>query len=108
MRLQCIKKDTGETEITLHELILILWTVDTCEVEDEVSLGTEVDEFFSGVTKVVLEYFIYLYSFVPTSFAIFYIIELGTKIFPTKPFAPVTKIFMLYYLVRLTILFNSF
>lgn len=38
MRLKGIEKGAGKTEIALHKLSLILWTIDTCEVENEVAL----------------------------------------------------------------------
>ena len=87
MCFQCIEEGTGKAEIALHELFLILGTIDTCEVEHKISLSAEVVKFFLCVVKVVLEDFIYLYALIPTSLAFFYIVKLGTKVSSHETFS---------------------
>ena len=108
MCLQCVKQDAGKTEIALHELFLILWTVDTGKVENKISFSTKAVKFFLGITKVILEDFIYLYTFVPASLAFPDVIELRAKIFTDKTFCPCNQNLHLFYLARLKIPFNSF
>ncbi len=96
MCLQCVKQDAGKTEIALHELFLILWTVDTGKVENKISFSTKAVKFFLGITKVILEDFIYLYTFVPASLAFPDVIELRAKIFTDKTFCPCNQKTFIY------------
>lgn len=40
MFLEDVEEDGSEAEVTFHKLLWVLWTVYTCEVEDEVTFLT--------------------------------------------------------------------
>ena len=55
---EVVQEDCSKTEITFHELFGILWTVDACKVENEVTfLAPQVKLFKRGV-EVILKDFI--------------------------------------------------
>lgn len=47
--LQGIEQQGCKTEVALHELFLVLRSVDTCQVEDEIGFGTKLIKFFLGI-----------------------------------------------------------
>ena len=86
MSLQSVKQGGGEAEVALHELVIVLGTVDASEVEHEVTLlAPGVELLWSGV-EVVLEDFLDRQVTVATGLAVFDIIELGAKVLANEAF----------------------
>ena len=96
MLLECVEQRGGKAKVTLHELVIILWTVDTGKVKDKIGLRTVVIKFFWCRVDIVLEDLVYLEGIV-VSFPVLDVIKLSAKIAATKPLAPVTNIFIIRY-----------
>ena len=86
MRLQRVKQGGGETEVAFHKLVVVLWAVHSGKVEHEIALLAPLVKLFGGRVKVVLEDLIYCEVAVAASLAVFYIVELSTKVFTNKTF----------------------
>ena len=85
--LKGVKQYGGKTEITLHELLRILWTIDTCEIEDEGAVLAPSVELLGSRVDVI---FIYgldrLREVVPFGPAIADVLELSTQVSSNKTF----------------------
>ena len=88
MCFQRIKKSGGKAKIAFHKLFLILWTIDTCEIENEISFCAVVVEFFLSVSEIILKNIIYLYIFIQASLTFLYVIKLGAKVSSHKTISP--------------------
>lgn len=86
MSLQRVKQGGGEAEVTLHELVIVLGTVDASEVEHEVTLLAACVELIGGGIEVVLEDFLDRQVTVATGLAVFDVIELGAKVLADEAF----------------------
>ena len=86
MSLQRGEQSRGETEVTLHELVIVLGAVDASEVEHEVTLLAPCVELLGGGIEVVLEDFLNGQVAVATGLAVFDIIELGSKVLADEAF----------------------
>lgn len=86
MSLQRVEQGGGETEVALHELVIVLGAVDASKVEDEVALLAPCVELVGGGVKVVLEDFLDRQVAVATGLAVFDVIELGAKVLADEAF----------------------
>ena len=58
MSLQCVKQGRGETEVALHELVIVLGAVDASEIEHEVARLAPCVELLGSGVEVVFEDFL--------------------------------------------------
>ena len=86
MGLQCVKQGGGETEVALHELVIVLGAIDASEIEHEVALLAPCIELLGGRVEVVLEDFLNRQVAVATGLAVFDVIELGAKVLADEAF----------------------
>ena len=83
--LERVEKGADEAEVAGHEFFLVLGTVDAGEVEDEVGLLAPLVELLGGGVKVVFEDGLDVDSVV-AGFAVFDVVELGTKVLSNESF----------------------
>lgn len=74
--LECVKQGRGKAEVAFAEVLGVLGTVDTGEVENEVGLAAVAVEFLGSRIDVVLKDLIDLYRVI-FRLAVLDIIELG-------------------------------
>lgn len=86
MGLQRVEQGGGEAEVTLHELVIVLGSVDASKVEHEVALLAPSVELVGGGVEVVLEDFLDRQVAVATGLAVFDVIELGAKVLANEAF----------------------
>ena len=86
MNLQRVEQSRGETEVTLHELVIVLGAVDASEVEHEVTLLAPCVELLGSGVKIVLKDFLDRQVAVATGLAVFDVIELGAKVLADEAF----------------------
>lgn len=86
MGLQCVKQSGGETEVALHELVIVLGAVDASEIEHEVALLAPCVELLGGGIEVEFEDFLDRQVAVATGLAVFDVIKLGAKVLADEAF----------------------
>ena len=86
MCLQGIEQGGGETEVALHELAVVLGTVDASEVEHEVALRAPLVELCGGGVEIVLEDIVDCEVAVAARLAGLYVVELGAKVLADETF----------------------
>jgi len=84
--LESIKKYRGKAEVTFHEVLLVLRTVHSCQVEDEVAFAAVAVKVFCCGVDVVLEDFRDCEVSVALCLAGLYIVELGAEVTAYEPF----------------------
>ena len=86
MGLQRVEQGGGEAEVTLHELVIVLGSVDASKVEHEVALLAPSVELVGGGVEVVFEDFLDRQGAVATCLAVFDVIELSAKVLADEAF----------------------
>ena len=86
MFLQGIKQRTRKTEVTFHELVIVLGAVHTGKVEYEIGFFAPIIKLFQSRVQIILEYFGNLQFTITTGFAVLDVIKLCTKILTNKTF----------------------
>ena len=86
MFLQCIQQGGCKSEVTLHELVIILRTVHACKIKDEITLLTPRVELLRSRIDVVFENFIDLKISVATRLAFSNIVQLAAKVLAHESF----------------------
>ena len=85
--LEGVEEYGGETKVALHELLWILWTVDTSKVEDEGAVLTpSVELLWSGIDVIFIDGFDGLGEVVSLGLAITDVLELSTEVSTYKTF----------------------
>ena len=86
MSLKGVEQNRSETEVTLHKLVIVLGAVYAGKVEYEVTFLAPLVKLLGCRVDVILEDLIYYEVSVAASLAVFYIVELSTKVFAYKTF----------------------
>ena len=106
MFLQCIEQDGSKTEVALHELVIVLRTIHSSKIKDEVALLTPRVELLRSRIDVVFEDFIYLKVSIAAGLAFFYVVQLAAKVLSHESFGAGNE--NLHYFARFSTPFNSF
>ena len=106
MFLQCIQQGGCKSEVTLHELVIILRTIHACKIKDEITLLTPRVELLWSRIDVVLKYFIDLEISIAAGLAFFYVVQLAAKVLAHESFGAGNQ--NLHYFARFSTPFNSF
>ena len=85
--LEGVEERGGETEVALHELLRVLWTVDTGKVENEGAILTPAVELLgSGIDVIFIDGLDRLREVVPLGLAITDVLELSIQVSSYKTF----------------------
>ncbi len=84
--LKGIQQGRGESEIALHELLLILRTVDSGQIEHEVAVPAPSVQIVRCGVEIIFVYFRYGQVAVASGLAVLYVVELCTQILSYEAF----------------------